>query len=249
MTYRKEFPDFDPATMPTLPQDFEDVSWGNDLCPSFLNEVAGLIIFVDYADPAKREYPDGRRFSLSPWDNGPAYEGVIESDDWAEIEAAVLAAAFVAQCREAFTEEQLAEIKTRNASPDYAGDVCATHDFADANMLMLEAFSATFGREPLFLTEGADAPDAAPDLALWGAAWTRAKTDHLTASPLEVMAAEFAAFTMGEDFEGEGDALELLMVADGGEIALTADQRAWLEAFVERWNAAQAAEDAAKVAA
>lgn len=89
MTFQIEFPDFDPATMPTIPQGFDDVSWGNDTCPSFLNEIAGLIIFVDYADAAKREYAETPRFSLSIYDNGNTGEYVVASDDWRAIEIAV----------------------------------------------------------------------------------------------------------------------------------------------------------------
>jgi hypothetical protein len=35
MSYREEFPDFDPAAMPAIPQHWGDTSWHNDACPSF----------------------------------------------------------------------------------------------------------------------------------------------------------------------------------------------------------------------
>lgn len=38
------------------------------------------------------------------------------------------------------TGEELAEVCRLNATPEYA-DCCATHDFCDANMPMLEAYS------------------------------------------------------------------------------------------------------------
>jgi len=83
-------------------------------------------------------------------------------------------------------------IRLRNASPEYAGDICATHDFCDANMVMLEAFEQVIGREPAFL-EGTDeagnhSPEGDADMRLWGAAWNHAKAAHLTATPAEVEA-------------------------------------------------------------
>jgi hypothetical protein len=88
--YQVEFPDFDPATLPAIPASFEDVSWHNDSCPSFLNEAAGLIIFVDFADPAAREFEECPRFGLASWDNG-AGDSIVASDDFADILAAVAA--------------------------------------------------------------------------------------------------------------------------------------------------------------
>ncbi len=87
--FQKEFPDFDPATLPSIPAGFEDVSWHNDSCPSFLNEAAGLIIFVDFANPAVRENPDTKRFCLNVWENGNTNESLAYSDDWQDILAAI----------------------------------------------------------------------------------------------------------------------------------------------------------------
>ncbi len=85
-----------------------------------------------------------------------------------------LADAFAALVKKALASD-LAEIKARNAI--YDGAVCATHDFCDANMLMAEAFAATIGR-PLLPDDG---PMAEADAALWNAAWSIAKREHLTA--------------------------------------------------------------------
>lgn len=87
--FRKEFPDFDPATLPSIPAGFEDVSWHNDSCPSFLNEAAGLIIFVDFDNPAVRENPDTKRFCLNVWETGNTNESLAYSDDWQDILAAI----------------------------------------------------------------------------------------------------------------------------------------------------------------
>jgi len=82
MSYREEFPDFDPADMPAIPDGFDDVSWHNDTCPSFLNDRAGLIIFVDFADPDRREFPECPRFTLGVWDGGSTGESIADGDDW-----------------------------------------------------------------------------------------------------------------------------------------------------------------------
>jgi hypothetical protein len=89
-----------------------------------------------------------------------------------------LAAAFSQAVREDLAPH-LAEIRRRNRE-DYAGDTCcATHDFCDANMLMLDAITAQLGHEPRYL----DGTDAAGDfddeqqgeIDLWNAAWALAK--------------------------------------------------------------------------
>ena len=85
---------------------------------------------------------------------------------------AALAAAFVNVVWEWTTPDELAEIKRRNATPDYS-TCCATHDFFDANMAMERAFRETFGRSPI--------PDegemSAEDTDAWDAAWDIAKRE------------------------------------------------------------------------
>ena len=62
------------------------------------------------------------------------------------------------------------EIILRNKSETNDG-ICHSHDFCDANMLMLDAFIETFGRNPL------DGPDGMTDEdgKLWDGAWAIAK--------------------------------------------------------------------------
>lgn len=80
---------------------------------------------------------------------------------------------FVALLRQELTPEQFREMRRRNATPEYAGtNCCASHDFCDANMVMLAAFQQ-HGLEPL-----AEADDMA---SLWNAAWTSA-APQLTAA-------------------------------------------------------------------
>lgn len=83
-----EHPAFDQSTLPAIPAGFQDVSWVNDSCPSFLNEAAGLIIFVDYHDEEDREQAGEPRFSLAEWSQGMG-ETLAASDDFADIVAAI----------------------------------------------------------------------------------------------------------------------------------------------------------------
>ena len=87
--YRKEFPDFEPATHPAIPEGFEDVSWHNETCPHFHNKALRLSIFVDFAAPEAREFPESPRFSVATTDDvGYPLDdqtGNPATDDWAEI--------------------------------------------------------------------------------------------------------------------------------------------------------------------
>jgi hypothetical protein len=89
MTYRDEFPKFNPANMPPIPPEWEDVSWHNDACPSF--QTGDFLIYVDYANPADREIENHPRFAVLR-DMGENFDVVIESDDWNAVLAVIAAA-------------------------------------------------------------------------------------------------------------------------------------------------------------
>lgn len=102
MTFKTEFPDFAAADMPAIPAGFEDISWSNDACPSFLNKEIRRVFYVDYLDPAQREYPESLRFGMYECDEEGARVNQgreVESDDWnailAEIDRATLAAEYL----------------------------------------------------------------------------------------------------------------------------------------------------------
>jgi hypothetical protein len=85
MTYREEFPDFDPATMPSIPAGWTDQSWHNDTCPSF-NTGNGKVVFVDFADVSLREWNDGKRFNVHVDPEVADHnEVLLETDDWQQI--------------------------------------------------------------------------------------------------------------------------------------------------------------------
>lgn len=84
-----EFPDFPPAGVPILGDDWTDISWRNDACPSFRSERAGLVLFVDHPDLAEREFGADRYslFDADGFDEGG--DPLVSSEDWTEVEAAI----------------------------------------------------------------------------------------------------------------------------------------------------------------
>ena len=92
--------------------------------------------------------------------------------------------AIVDQTARTFAARLLAEIGTvnlqevirRNALPVYCG-CCASHDYCDANMAMMDAFEGTTGR-PLLGEDGM----ADGDCDLVNAAWDMAKANAFFAA-------------------------------------------------------------------
>lgn len=76
-----------------------------------------------------------------------------------------LAASFVALLKRELTPEEMREVATRNRA--YGGDVCASHDFVDANVVMAQAFKETTGNDVNLESQS--------DLKLWSDAWSAAK--------------------------------------------------------------------------
>lgn len=81
-----QFPDYPLDSLPAM-WEWEDMSWHNDVCPSFRK--GNLLVWVDWPDPRERENYDGRRFTLCRLDPNtglPAENSVIlETDDWTEV--------------------------------------------------------------------------------------------------------------------------------------------------------------------
>ena len=77
MTYKTEFPDFEP---PAIPVNWIDQSWHNDVCPSW--SVGAFRVWIDYADPNQREYPDVPRFRVT---DDEVAEILFSSDAWGDI--------------------------------------------------------------------------------------------------------------------------------------------------------------------
>lgn len=94
--------------------------------------------------------------------------------------ASALAARFVELLALSLTPDEWRLMRERNASPEYAGDCCASHDFLDANMTMLDAWHELADEAPAFLSD-ADEEAQSRDMRIWSEAWDLAKREHLTA--------------------------------------------------------------------
>jgi hypothetical protein len=73
---------------------------------------------------------------------------------------AILAREFSRVLRATLDAHEVAEVIARNRI-ETSPSVCHSHDFCDANMVMLAAFEA----------HGLDATDGDTNIALWNAAW------------------------------------------------------------------------------
>ena len=73
------FPEYDTATLPAIPERWVDISWCNDVCPSW--QAYGYQIFVDFANPDDREL-GGERFSVCDIEFGDC---LLSTDNWAEV--------------------------------------------------------------------------------------------------------------------------------------------------------------------
>ncbi|MBT6935974.1 MAG: hypothetical protein HN982_00140 [Candidatus Marinimicrobia bacterium] len=62
--YKQEFPRFELPKGVIIPKGFKDISWHNDICPSFSNVDKNLVLYIDYDDLDEREEPDGKQFTL-----------------------------------------------------------------------------------------------------------------------------------------------------------------------------------------
>lgn len=91
----------------------------------------------------------------------------------------LLAEEFVLQLKQTLSPFEWQRMRQRNATSEYAGDACASHDYCDANMVMFYAFQKLYGREMAL----DDSPQADEDLKLSNAAWAIAKAKDLTEQP------------------------------------------------------------------
>ena len=88
-------------------------------------------------------------------------------------EKEALAAAFVRILRQTIGEEKYAKVVALNGV-ELNPDVCHSHDFCDANMVMDAAFH-TFGVDPLEYGYTEEDGMSQEVCDLWNAAWNRAK--------------------------------------------------------------------------
>ncbi len=76
----QEFPDFDLASLPEIPESWKDASWHNETCPGF-NPFGTVYVFVDYPNAADREFPEcEERFSVI--DHAGGVVSHYHGNDW-----------------------------------------------------------------------------------------------------------------------------------------------------------------------
>lgn len=85
MTNHHVFTDYPLDDLPSIPEAWTDISYGDDCCPSW-SVRDGVSVFVDYADPSMRELKLGKRFFVVDEDNSAS---LLETDDWDEVLAFV----------------------------------------------------------------------------------------------------------------------------------------------------------------
>lgn len=81
-----------------------------------------------------------------------------------------LAQRFVIALKRDLGVKKMAKVRRLNRTPEYSGNVCASHDFVDANMTMDEAWHAVG-----LTAAGFDSGATDEAAAFWGRAWDRAK--------------------------------------------------------------------------
>ena len=86
MTYElmaREFPDYVQASLPEIPESWDDTSWHNDTCPSFYCEDAKMTIHIDEEDAGLREFPGSEcRFIVTHPDGSLSVDDVLQTNDW-----------------------------------------------------------------------------------------------------------------------------------------------------------------------
>ncbi len=84
MTHSRLFPGFGAgeAVAPLAALGFTDASYGNDMCPRFVNLSRRLVVWVDHVNPAEREC-EGPRFTVQESDEegNPRFNGAYVCTD------------------------------------------------------------------------------------------------------------------------------------------------------------------------
>lgn len=89
--WKQAFPDYGALDF-ELPDGFVDASWRNEACPSFMNKDLDVHLYADYRDPAKREHPESRRFTLLETVDGQFGSSDVvlaDTDSFDEVVAAI----------------------------------------------------------------------------------------------------------------------------------------------------------------
>lgn len=161
-TVKTEFPDYD-GVLPVI-AGYEDTSWHNDACPSIEKDYYNGVrvrIWCDYVDPEKREMPHYQQYSVVVYSPTDEEGSDLFSTNWIHVliervgqfEASMtippleLAKAFCRQLHKELDDGTMKIVNRRNAEYEACGDnsSCATHEFCDANQVMLDAIESICG--------------------------------------------------------------------------------------------------------
>ena len=63
--------------------------------------------------------------------------------------------------------DNLTEVNRLNNTKAYQHGACATHNYCDANQVMIDAFVAIFGREPAYADEPGNEQDTNITISAW----------------------------------------------------------------------------------
>jgi hypothetical protein len=139
-------------------------------------------VLRDIADYFEHEGdPDTARdlLAIAPMEDGRislgwGYTTTIEPDRDQQI--TLIAGRFAEVLRSWLTPEEFTAMQRMNREdPRYAYPICASHDFCDANMAMMEAFESVTGST--LIPEEGDIAEA--DTKLWNDAWDHARNNSL----------------------------------------------------------------------
>lgn len=184
-TWTRFFPDYPIETMVPIPQTWSDMSWRHETAPSFgpcvgpMGEAAQ--IWIDYQERSMREFPETGRFTFSRRDAVGELTVIYAGEDYDEALRHVaienLACSFANRLAQQLETSDWQEMRVRNRT--ITAGTCASHDFLDANIAMLEAWRET--RASTF-SDDADAEAMIQDLERVNAAWAIATRYYLSAS-------------------------------------------------------------------
>lgn len=144
-------------------QGWEDQSWHNDACARWGR--MGLTLWVEAKVPDNREC-GGKRYTIVRTTETDDHE-MLDFERTADLiaflrrDVAVLGATFRSIIRQWLTQEQRLQVDAANDTK--TDNSCATHNYCDSNMAMLEAFVAVHGREPVLQSDA--------DIGLMNEAW------------------------------------------------------------------------------
>lgn len=196
MNFTATHPDYSAADIPSpMPVGAVDITDHNSVAPVVGFPALGFAALLDYADVDQREVQDGGRFEVYPYDHAEhrlIVEDALGFDLWDDVLAFLIGERFAAHLLTAIGTVGMGKVRRENG-PYSDSPVCASHNYCDANVFMIDAFRDVMGREPQSSYEThydpatgrhvADDPAeealAIADGALWSAAWKSAARRHL----------------------------------------------------------------------